>query len=59
MALPDHYYTELDDFLYIIARAWGLISEEHSIFGFPFSYEKLLLFLLAAAILCYAIRKTS
>lgn len=57
MPLPDNYDTELDDFLYIMARGWGMLSEEHALFGFPFSYEKLLLFLLAASILCFAVRK--
>lgn len=57
MPEPDNYYMDIDHFLYIMAQAWGLIMEDHSFFGYPFSYGKLLLYMIAAAILFFAVRK--
>lgn len=45
------------DFLAILAKGWNLIMERHKIFGHPFSYGDLALYLTLAGILCFLIRK--
>ncbi len=47
----------LSDFLAVMGYAWKLLTMERYIYGFVFSYGRLVLMLVTAGICCFLIRK--
>lgn len=45
------------DFVRIVSYGWDLLAMERRIYGFTFSYARLVLLLITAGIFCFLLRK--